>query len=67
MIRHVQHLHRFYGEVQGVRIARKHIAWYCKQQHNANAFRAVINRVEESEEQIEVIKNYFEGQQTLAA
>lgn len=67
LIRHVQHLHRFYGEIQGVRIARKHIAWYCKQQHNANAFRSVINRVEESEEQIDVIKNYFEGQQTLAA
>ncbi len=67
LVRHIQHLHRFYGEVQGVRIARKHIAWYCKQQHNANAFRAVINRVEEPEEQIDVIKNYFEGQQTLAA
>jgi len=67
LIRHVEHLHRFYGEVQGVRIARKHIAWYCKQQHNANAFRAVINRVEDPQEQINVIKNYFEGQQTLAA
>ena len=67
LIRHIQHLHRFYGEVQGVRIARKHIAWYCKQQHNANAFRAVINRVEKSDEQIDVIKNYFEGQQALAA
>jgi len=67
LIMHVQHLHRFYGEVQGVRIARKHIAWYCKQQENANAFRAVINRVEEADEQINVIENYFEGQQILAA
>lgn len=67
LIGHVLHLHRFYGEVQGVRIARKHIAWYCKQQRDANAFRAIINRVEEPEEQIDVINNYFEGQQTLAA
>ncbi|GJM05282.1 MAG: tRNA-dihydrouridine synthase B [marine bacterium B5-7] len=67
LIGHVQHLHRFYGEVQGVRIARKHIAWYCKQQHNANAFRATINRVEEPDEQLDVINNYFEEQQTLAA
>ncbi len=67
LIRHVQHLHRFYGEVQGVRIARKHIAWYCKQQHNASAFREVINRVEDAEEQIDIIKNYFEGQEILAA
>ncbi len=67
LIRHIQHLHRFYGEVQGVRIARKHIAWYCKQQHNANVFRAVINRVEKSDEQIDVIRNYFEEQQAVAA
>lgn len=67
LINHVQHLHRFYGEVQGVRIARKHIAWYCKQQQNANAFRTIINRVEDADEQIHIIKNYFEGQHTLAA
>ena len=29
IIRHITHIHRFYGERQGVRIARMHIAWYC--------------------------------------
>ncbi len=29
--RHLTHLHQFYGDTMGVRIARKHIAWYFKQ------------------------------------
>ncbi|ORU91116.1 MAG: tRNA dihydrouridine synthase DusB [Cycloclasticus sp. symbiont of Poecilosclerida sp. N] len=28
MIRHISELHAFYGEIMGVKIARKHIAWY---------------------------------------
>jgi tRNA-dihydrouridine synthase B len=67
LIKHVQHLHRFYGDVQGVRIARKHIAWYCKQQHDVSAFRAVINRIDSADEQIAVLKDFFNEQRALAA
>ena len=28
LLEHVQALHEFYGEVMGVRIARKHVGWY---------------------------------------
>jgi len=67
LLKHISHLHRFYGEVQGVRIARKHIGWYCKQRQNVDAFRAVINRVDSANEQISVLKEYFDEQQNLAA
>src|SRR5688572_13953967 len=30
LIGHLHHLHEFYGEVSGVRIARKHLGWYAK-------------------------------------
>ncbi len=30
ILRHVKHLHAFYGEFMGVRIARKHVAWYLQ-------------------------------------
>ncbi len=30
IIRHIIQLHEFYGDIMGVRIARKHIAWYFK-------------------------------------
>ncbi len=67
LLEHVAHLHQFYGEIQGVRIARKHIGWYCKQRKNAQAFRAVINRIDSANEQLSVLQGFFEEQQTLAA
>ncbi len=67
LIKHVTNLHEFYGEIQGVRIARKHIGWYSKLQHNASTFRAVINRVDSASEQLIVIKHFFNEQQALAA
>jgi tRNA-dihydrouridine synthase B len=67
LLKHISHLHQFYGEVQGVRIARKHIGWYCKQRQNVDAFRAVINRVDSANEQISILKEYFDEQQNLAA
>ena len=30
LCRHVSDLHQFYGELMGVRIARKHVAWYLQ-------------------------------------
>ena len=29
--RHLESLYLFYGEETGVRIARKHLGWYCEQ------------------------------------
>jgi tRNA-dihydrouridine synthase B len=59
LIRHLQNLYDFYGEYMGVRIARKHIGWYCKQHQGANIFRAQVNRVKSAQEQLEAVRNYF--------
>jgi tRNA-dihydrouridine synthase B len=46
LLRHVQELHAFYGEQAGVRIARKHIGWYCKAHDHLPhpALRATLSR-----------------------
>ena len=67
LVRHITQLHQFYGEYQGVRIARKHINWYCKQHSNAAVFKSAINRIEVAKEQIEALKRFFTEQQVLAA
>lgn len=67
LIKHVSNLHQFYGEYQGLRIARKHINWYCKQQDRANSFRAVVNRIESASEQLAALENFFSEQQAIAA
>lgn len=67
LTRHLRQLHTFYGEYQGVRIARKHIGWYCKQHAGAGAFRAAINQVDSAAEQIDMTQSFFEQQQEQAA
>ena len=61
LIGHLQHLHHFYGELAGVRIARKHLGWYAKDRPENAAFRAVVNRAETADEQIRLTRDYFNG------
>jgi len=62
LLRHVQQLYDFYGEHQGVRIARKHIAWYSKGHQDGARFRNIINDSETADEQQQQIRQFF-GQQ----
>lgn len=66
---HLRHLYSFYGEYTGVRIARKHIGWYCKHRVNVKPFLALINKVETANEQLNIVERYFDGgiEQGLAA
>jgi len=43
----------------GVRVARKHIAWYCKGLRNANQFRVRAYTKETSAEQLSIIEEFF--------
>jgi tRNA-dihydrouridine synthase B len=61
LLEHVGALHTFYGEVAGVRIARKHLAWYAKDRAENAAFRAVVNRAETAEEQLRLTRDYFDA------
>jgi tRNA-dihydrouridine synthase B len=67
LLEHVQALHEFYGEVAGVRIARKHLAWYAKDRPENAAFRAVVNRAETAAEQLTLTRGYFVGLEGAAA
>ena len=56
---HLEHLHAFYGEESGVRIARKHLGWYAKDRPENAAFRAVVNRADSAKAQIRLTQDYF--------
>ena len=67
---HLHNLYAFYGEYTGVRVARKHIAWYSKGQRAGNAFRQHINQLESAEAQLHYVRTFFSRlmeQQVLAA
>jgi len=56
---HLDALYAFYGEQQGVRIARKHLGWYAKDRPQNAAFRAVANRADCAEQQLRLTRDYF--------
>ncbi|MFK8079965.1 MAG: tRNA dihydrouridine synthase DusB [Granulosicoccus sp.] len=60
LLTHLRGCHELYGEYRGVRIARKHIAWYCKGIRNAASFRQMINQVEQPAEQLNHVENFFD-------
>ncbi len=61
LLGHLDHLHAFYGELQGVRIARKHLGWYAKDRPENSAFRAVVNRAETAAAQSRLTRDYFDA------
>jgi tRNA-dihydrouridine synthase B len=61
LVEHLYALHAFYGHHLGVRVARKHLSWYCKGRPGAAAFWQSINRVECAEMQLRLVREYFDG------
>ena len=66
LLSHLRHLHDFYGEVSGVRIARKHLGWYARErpEHGVEQramFRATVNRADSAELQLRITAEYFDA------
>ena len=62
LLEHLRSLHEFYGAHLGVRVARKHIAWYTKGCPGGAGFRREINNTNSTEEQIDQLERFFERQ-----
>ncbi|MDH5736381.1 MAG: tRNA dihydrouridine synthase DusB [Gammaproteobacteria bacterium] len=62
---HLHNLYAFYGEYMGVRIARKHINWYCMQHQGAREFRKRINAVEDPAQQLLEVVAFFQKQKEI--
>jgi tRNA-dihydrouridine synthase B len=60
LLEHVAGLYDFYGEYMGVRVARKHIAWYSKTHPGGAPFRKTINNTDSAEKQLQLIEQFFE-------
>ncbi|MBM3611139.1 MAG: tRNA dihydrouridine synthase DusB [Alphaproteobacteria bacterium] len=56
---HVESLVEHYGEVVGIRMARKHLGWYSKGLPSSSDFRALVNTKETLKEVLEVLKTFY--------
>jgi tRNA-dihydrouridine synthase B len=61
LVDHVAALHRFYGEAQGLRVARKHVCWYTAQLPGGAELRQAFNRLESAQAQLDALESYFIG------
>ena len=51
----------FYGKSRGLRIARKHMAWYTKGLPKSAEFRATINKISEAYDALNFIDQFFKN------
>ena len=64
VLEHLETIHRFYGEQQGVRIARKHIKWYLKDIANPALIKTLM-QADTATQQLALMTAFF--QQRVAA
>ncbi len=59
MLEHLADLYEFYGDLTGMRVARKHISWYTKGLVGSANFRHHMNQLQTIEEQLAAINTFF--------
>ena len=60
VLEHLHQIHVFYGEHTGVRIARKHIGWYCNKLPGFALYQPLINNTDSATRQIQLVAEYFQ-------
>ncbi len=59
MLEHLHDLYAFYGDLTGMRVARKHISWYTKGLSGSAAFRHNMNTLQTIDLQLQAINDFF--------
>ncbi|WP_370682512.1 tRNA dihydrouridine synthase DusB [Comamonas sp. GB3 AK4-5] len=60
LLEHLQDHYGLYGELTGVRSARKHIAWYVRSLPGGDALRQHINTIDDCQQQWQAVARYFD-------
>ena len=63
---HLEALYEFYGSETGVRVARKHLAWYCRGRVGADYFWQRVREVDCARQQKLLTQHYFDSLSSLA-
>ncbi|HSG65509.1 MAG TPA: tRNA dihydrouridine synthase DusB, partial [Gammaproteobacteria bacterium] len=67
ILEHLDGLYSFYGESAGVRVSRKHLAWYSEHQEGGRPFRERIMAVETARDQLRLTRDFFDTDKREAA
>ena len=61
LLEHLQDHYGLYGELTGVRSARKHIAWYVRSLPGGDELRRHINTIDDCQAQWQAVAGYFDA------
>ncbi|MBC7435467.1 MAG: tRNA dihydrouridine synthase DusB [Bdellovibrionales bacterium] len=61
LLDHLNEHYGLYGELTGVRTARKHIGWYVRQLPGGEAFRARMNLLQSCDLQLAAVADFFDA------
>jgi tRNA-dihydrouridine synthase B len=61
LLEHLESLYGLYGQEHGVRVARKHIAWYSASLPGSATFRQRVNQADTPDRQRGLVREYFEA------
>ncbi|MBT3170311.1 MAG: tRNA dihydrouridine synthase DusB, partial [Rhodospirillaceae bacterium] len=59
LLRHYDGLLSHYGSHVGLRVARKHVGWYCDGLPGAKAFRARVYRMDHAPDVVREIEKFY--------
>ena len=59
VLKHLSTMHQFYGETAGVRIARKHLAWYFQRLPEGEQFRQYVNTLDDAAAQYDAVAHFL--------
>ncbi len=60
LLEHLEDHHAFYGELTGVRTARKHIGWYVRALPGGEDFRQRMNLIDDGHQQLDAVAAFFD-------
>ena len=61
MLSHLEALYSFYGESQGVRVARKHLGWYCRRHPEVGHLPSELLTIGSAREQLSLAGAFLSG------
>ena len=61
MLKHIEALREYYGAEMGLAISRKFVCWYCKNLRDAKRFREIYTKINDYQQALEAIDNYFDS------
>jgi tRNA-dihydrouridine synthase B len=60
LLAHLETLYSFYGEDTGVRVARKHLSWYCQHHPGTGELRTQLVTAATTDSQLRMAKEFFD-------